>query len=93
MPLRRKKEKPPQPRPVPGSAEDLASQWFRGKEIADAAAALRTIEPDPRDTDPTRVWRACLVLSKGRLKDLHHYVQQARLDFRDVLYWAESCDS
>jgi len=74
--------------PVP-SAEEVAAPYFRGQDLVDAAAALRTLVPDPRDSDPTRVWRACLKLSKGHLKDLHHYVHQAKLDFRDVLYWAE----
>jgi len=71
------------------TAEDLAAGWFRGQDLVDAADALRTIAPDPRDADPTRVWRACLKLSKGNLKDLYHYVHQAKMDFRDVLYWAE----
>ncbi len=90
MPFRRKKPKPLPPRPAPGSLEDLASACFRGQDLADAVSALRTLVPDPRDSDNTRLWRACLKLSKGRLKDLYHYVHQAKMDFRDVLYWAES---
>lgn len=69
---------------------ELAAPYFSGQELIDAAAALRTLVTDQRDADPTRLWRACLELSQGRLADLHHYVHQAQLDFRDVLYWAES---
>ena len=29
-----------------------------------------------------------LMLSKGNLKDLIHYVERAKQDFRDVIYWA-----
>jgi hypothetical protein len=82
---------PSPPSPRPGSLEDLASRWFRGEDLASAVNALRLIDVDPRDTvDPHRVHRACLLLSRGHLKDLFHYVGQARKDFRDVLYRAES---
>ncbi len=89
---RRPRDPKPPPVPAPDSAEFLAAPYFRGQDLIDAAAALRTLVPDPRDSDSTRLWRACLKLSKGHLKDLYHYVQQAKLDFRDVLYWAESYD-
>jgi hypothetical protein len=77
------------PRPAPESPEGLAAAWFSGQDLVDAASALRTLA-DPGKEPPVRVWKACLQLSKGRLKDLFHYVHQAKLDFRDVLYWAES---
>ena len=37
----------------------------------------------------SRVQLAVLKLSEGRIDKLQHYVEQARMDFRDVLYWAE----
>jgi hypothetical protein len=37
---------------------------------------------------PERVRLACVLLSAGDLGRLRHYVRQARLDARDVLYWA-----
>jgi len=30
-----------------------------------------------------------LELSKGKLESVSHYVEQAGLDYRDILYWAE----
>ena len=35
-----------------------------------------------------RVELACVLLSAGDLKQLRHYLEQAALDSRDVLYWA-----
>jgi hypothetical protein len=34
-----------------------------------------------------RVQRAVLMLSEGKIDKLRHFVEQARKDFRDVLYW------
>jgi hypothetical protein len=36
-----------------------------------------------------RVHLAILKLSEGRIDELNHHVEQARMDFRDVLYWAD----
>ena len=35
-----------------------------------------------------RVWDI-LHLSKGHVADVRHYLEAARADYRDVLYWAE----
>jgi hypothetical protein len=35
-----------------------------------------------------RIELACVLLSAGDLKALQHYLRQAALDARDVLYWA-----
>jgi hypothetical protein len=34
-----------------------------------------------------------LELSKGQVKMVGHYVKQANMDYRDVLYWAEYYDN
>jgi hypothetical protein len=39
-----------------------------------------------------RVELACVLLSAGDLKQLRHYLEQAALDPRDVLYWAFDYD-
>ena len=79
-------------RPDPESPEGLASLHFKGQAFLDAVSALKTVRSSSGGP-PVRLWKACLKLSKGRLKDLYHYVQAANADFRDVLYWAESYDS
>ena len=39
-----------------------------------------------------RVELAALLLSAGDLRKLEHYLEQAVLDSRDVIYWAFYCD-
>ena len=39
---------------------------------------------------PERVQLAVVLLSDGRFDQLRHFLKQARLDSRDVLYWAFS---
>lgn len=36
-----------------------------------------------------RIIRCVLFLAQGNRKKLEHFIEQARLDFRDVIYWAE----
>ena len=36
-----------------------------------------------------RVIRCVVHLAKGNREDLRHYLQAARADWRDVIYWAE----
>ena len=38
-----------------------------------------------------RVQLAILKLSDGSLEALHHYVAAAKRDYRDVLYWRNTC--
>lgn len=42
----------------------------------------------PEEPLAERVGLACVLLSAGDLGQLRHYVREARLDARDVLYWA-----
>lgn len=39
--------------------------------------------------EPARVVWDVLVLSKGSLESVRRYLQDAKTDYRDVLYWAE----
>ncbi len=52
------------------------------RKLLDSAPALSAQRP------AERVLLACLLLSEGDLDRLKHYLQQATLDYRDVLYWA-----
>jgi hypothetical protein len=36
-----------------------------------------------------RIVRCVLYLAKGKLHDLEYYKEQALMDWRDVIYWAE----
>jgi len=36
-----------------------------------------------------RIVRCVLFLAQGNPKKLEHMIEQAQLDFRDVIYWAE----
>ena len=39
--------------------------------------------------EPERMVWDILHLSKGSMADVRHYLEAARADYRDVLYWAE----
>jgi hypothetical protein len=54
---------------------------------AQATVARLLDEYDEREVE--RVQLAILHLAAGDVEKLRHYVQQAKLDYRDVLYWAE----
>jgi hypothetical protein len=61
-----------------------------GKEFTDAeqvivVGLLRTYAGPERD----RVCWDILELSGGNLDKLREYVEAARIDYRDILYWAE----
>lgn len=60
------------------------------------AAGIRKLLDQARDSQDQplteRVQLACVLLSEGDFGKLKHYVQQAALDFRDVLYWAFEYD-
>ncbi|MEQ8236102.1 MAG: hypothetical protein ABRQ23_04945 [Syntrophomonadaceae bacterium] len=36
-----------------------------------------------------RIVRCVLFLAQGNPNKMKHFIEQARLDFRDVIYWAE----
>lgn len=60
------------------------------KEFAetDRVAALSLLE-GYAGREPDRVRWDILELSKGNLEKVREYLEAARIDYRDVLYWAE----
>lgn len=44
---------------------------------------------EPQEAERDRVQLAILRLSEGQQAKLQHYVQAAKRDYRDVLYWSE----
>lgn len=69
--------------------EREAARMFGSASVKGIMALLDQYEADKAD-GRARVQAACLKLSEGNIEKLKHFVQQAKLDFRDVLYWAES---
>ncbi len=43
--------------------------------------------------EPARVAWDILALSEGKLENVRHYLQEAQMDYRNVLYWAEYYDT
>jgi len=65
------------------AVEQSLTEHFPGA-LADTARELL-----PNDQDD-RVLLAIITLSDGDLERLAHFCDQATVDFRDVLYWAET---
>ena len=61
-----------------------------GVHASEALAALSTIGASQQDREPDRTRRAVFALSEGDLGRLHHFVDRAHQDYRDVLMWAET---
>jgi hypothetical protein len=52
-------------------------------------AVLQPLTDGDRPGERDRVVRCVLVLAAGDIAKLRHYVGQAVMDYRDVIYWAE----
>lgn len=67
---------------VPADVVELVDRDYVGSDRPAVLQLLETVEED-------RVRRAVLLLAKGDLVTLEHYVEVAKVDFRDLLFWAE----
>ncbi len=77
---------------VPYSREDVLAavrQWLPDEDTASVLAVLDAYSTEPYERERERVQIAVLKLSEGDVDKLLQYVTAARLDYRDVLYWAE----
>jgi hypothetical protein len=77
------------PHALSKALEHLVAEHFAP---ADQSVALMLLarygsQPDERDVD--RVRRALVVLGRGDIGLLGHYLAAAQHDRRDVLYWAD----
>ena len=61
---------------------------FPEKDRESAVCVLRKLVAE-LDREGPRVLRCVLFLAHGELPRLIHNAEQARLDYRDVIYWAE----
>ncbi len=69
--------------------EQEAAQLFGAGSWNGVWKILQAYQPTGGD-DGIRVYRAILKLSEGQIEKLRHFTAQATMDFRDVLYWAET---
>ncbi|MGH1471650.1 MAG: hypothetical protein ACRBCS_10685 [Cellvibrionaceae bacterium] len=72
-------------------------QDFQGSEENIALNHLNSITLEhvmaKSQTNLDNTWHAILHLSQGDIKELIRLTQCAKRDFRDVIYWAISCDT
>lgn len=67
----------------------LAAMWFSEEERVSARAALSRYGVESYEREIARVRLAIIKLSKGTLGELLLMTEAAKLDYRDVLMWAE----
>lgn len=70
------------------SLERIAEDFPAAEQVA--AVELLGGYADP---EPARVVWYILLLSKGSVENANRYLQYAKTDYRDVLYWAEYYDT
>jgi hypothetical protein len=66
-----------------------AKKAFPSTDIALILAALDKYGVESHERERERVQLTIIDLSKGDLALLEHFVNQAKQDYRDVLYWSE----
>ena len=66
-----------------------AAELFRHQDLADVMAILDLYGVKSYERERERVQLAILKLSEGDARKLLHYLDVAKQDYRDVLYWAE----
>ena len=70
-----------------------ARRWFPNEDIATVESVLDIYGTETYERERERVQIAILKLSEGDVDKLLHFVQAAKQDYRDVLYWAEYSDA
>jgi hypothetical protein len=72
--------------------QQIVERVAREFEDEERSAALELLA-SYAGPEATRVLAAILTLSKGSLANIRRYVENARIDYRDILYWVEYYDS
>lgn len=75
--------------PLSNKVIATASSVFGGEEIEQVLEALALYGTESFEREPERVRLAILKLSEGDPDRLCHFVDSAKADYRDVLYWTE----
>jgi hypothetical protein len=73
----------------PDIARRLSRHWPAAPEQAEARRLLATYGEAEHESDVVRVQLAILKLSVGSLQELAAMTAAAKLDYRDVVAWAE----
>jgi hypothetical protein len=73
---------------IPADIESRISSDFPEEDRVSALDVIRSLAAQI-DREVPRILRCVLFLSRGELPLLAYNAEQARLDYRDVIYWAE----
>ena len=73
---------------IPADIEARISADFSAEKRENAIHIIRTLGTE-LDREVHRILRCVLFLSRGELPLLMHNADQARRDYRGVIYWAE----
>ncbi len=73
---------------IDSAVMDQVWRDFPRDQQHDAAAALATYGTEPNEREVVRVQLAILHLARGDMERLLHFVEVARRDYRDVLWWS-----
>ncbi len=66
----------------------IAKRDFPQLDFVEVESVLRLYDADVKESK-NRVFAAILKLADGNVESLKYYTQAARVDYRDVIYWAE----
>ena len=67
--------------------EDLKARL--DADFGDGAASVANLLSTYAGPEPTRVLRCVVVLAERDAERIRHFVEAAKEDYRDVIYWAE----
>ncbi len=81
-----------------GAVLTAIARYFPQEDLQVVMDVLDAYGVEPYERERERVQLAVLDLSSGDVDDLLHYVNEAKKDYRNVLWWANSspdsaCDS
>lgn len=71
------------------SISHLVEQQFPPQDQSTVLSLLSTYGAESYEREVARVQRAILTLAKGQLDQVAYLVGAAKVDYRDVLWWAE----
>ena len=72
---------------IPPKILKRIKKHFPGKKPSEIFEILSLYGEEDYEYEVERVQCAILKLSNGNFEDLLHYIEAAKKDYRDVLYW------